>query len=73
MKRMPPLSGCPVQRGYILRVSTPPSGREQFQIAAALMQGAAVVVVPQRCDTIKEWLARYSPREYPEGLKVPTV
>ena len=52
------------RQGYVLRVSSPPTQREQLQITVALMQGAAVVVVPQRCGTIEEWLARYSPREH---------
>ena len=51
------------RRGYVLRVSKPPTSREQLQIAVALMQGAAVVIVPHRCETVEEWVARYSPKE----------
>jgi hypothetical protein len=51
------------RRSYVLRVGEPPTRREQLQVAAALLQGAAVVIVPHRCVTAAEWLGRYAPEQ----------
>jgi hypothetical protein len=48
-------------RGYVLRMSKPPTRREVLEFAVARMQGAAIVIVPYPCATSDEWLARYAP------------
>ncbi|MGE3990873.1 hypothetical protein [Pseudorhodoplanes sp.] len=48
---------------YVLRISNPPTRREQLQIAVAIAQRAALVLVPHRCETMEEWLARYPPEQ----------
>jgi hypothetical protein len=32
-------------------------------LVAAQLQGAAIVIMPRRCESIDEWLARYAPKK----------
>jgi hypothetical protein len=44
---------------YVIRLSDPPTPQERLQLAAARLQRTPIAIMPQRCATIQEWLARY--------------
>ncbi|MEY9592279.1 hypothetical protein ABIA06_004570 [Bradyrhizobium yuanmingense] len=44
---------------YVLRVSRPPTSDELASIACAKAEGRRHAILPHRCDTVDEWLARY--------------
>jgi hypothetical protein len=46
---------------YVIRVSSPPTDLERLQIKANAEAGRPFVLLPHRCTSIEEWVARYRP------------
>lgn len=45
--------------GYVVRLSDPPNLNERLQLMAARLERRPVVIMPQKCKTVDEWLDRY--------------
>lgn len=45
--------------GYVVRLSRPPTPDEQAQLARAKAEGRRHAIMPHRCATTADWLARY--------------
>ena len=45
--------------GYVVRVSDPPTPQERLQRLAAHLERRPIVIMPHKCRSIEEWLARY--------------
>ena len=45
--------------GYVVRLSDPPTPQERLQLLAAHLQRRPIVVMPHKCKTLDEWMARY--------------
>jgi hypothetical protein len=48
--------------GYVVRLSDPPTPQERLQLLAAHLQRRPIVIMPHKCTTMEEWLARYRPQ-----------
>jgi hypothetical protein len=48
-------------RIYVVRLSSPPTAKEQLRLAAARLLGSPFVIMPTRCETVDEWTRRYVP------------
>ena len=46
--------------GYVVRLSDPPTPQERLQLLAAHLERRPIVVMPHKCKTVEEWIARYS-------------
>ena len=46
--------------GYVVRVSDPPTPKERLQLLAARLQRRPIAIMPHKCKTVEEWVARYS-------------
>jgi hypothetical protein len=57
-------------RVYVIRLSDPPTASERLQLAAARLMRWPVAIMPARCATIEEWLARYAPDRKAGGSSV---
>ena len=47
--------------GYVVRLSDPPSPQERLQLLAAHLERRQIVIMPHKCKTVEEWMARYAP------------
>lgn len=45
----------------VVRLGTPPTTSERLQLLNARLRRKPIVIMPARCSTVEEWLARYSP------------
>ncbi len=45
--------------GYVVRLSDPPTPREQLQLLAARVERRPIAVMPHKCRTVDEWTARH--------------
>jgi hypothetical protein len=45
--------------GYVVRLSEPPTVREQLQLMAAHLARRPIVVTPHKCASMTEWMERY--------------
>lgn len=45
---------------YVVRLSDPPTPSEWLQLIAARLERQPIVIMPHRCKTLDEWIARYS-------------
>jgi len=45
--------------GYVLRLSKPPTPQERMQLLAAHLERRPIVIMPHKCKTVEEWMARY--------------
>jgi hypothetical protein len=45
--------------GYVVRLSDPPTPQERLQLVAAHLERRAIVIMPHKCKTVEEWMARY--------------
>ena len=45
--------------GYVVRLSKPPTARERMQLLAAHLERRPIVIMPHKCRSMEEWLARY--------------
>ena len=46
--------------GYVVRLSDPPTVREQLELMAARLERRPIAIMPHKCKTVEEWTARYS-------------
>jgi hypothetical protein len=46
--------------GYVVRLSDPPNTKERLQLLAARLQRRPIAIMPHKCETMEEWIARYS-------------
>ena len=46
--------------GYVVRLSDPPTPKERLQVLAAHLERRAIVIMPHKCQSIGQWVARYS-------------
>ena len=46
--------------GYVVRLSDPPTPQERLQVLAAHLERRAIVIMPHKCQSIGQWVARYS-------------
>ena len=46
-------------RPYVIRLSEPPTAAERLQLTAARLMRWPIAIMPRRCATVAEWLARY--------------
>ena len=46
---------------YVIRLSPTPTASERLLLLSARLQRKPVVIMPARCSSVEEWLARYSP------------
>lgn len=44
---------------YVIRLSDPPTAHEQLQLAAVRLLKRPVVIAPQPCATVEEWVKLY--------------
>jgi hypothetical protein len=45
--------------GYVVRLSDPPTPLERLLVLAAHLQRRPIVIMPHKCETVEEWMARY--------------
>jgi hypothetical protein len=45
---------------YVIRLSDPPTSHERLLLIAARLQRTPIVVMPHKCASMDEWMARYS-------------
>ena len=45
--------------GYVVRLSDPPTPKERLQLLAAHLERRPIVIMPHKCKTVEEWMARY--------------
>ena len=43
----------------VIRLSSPPTPEERLQLLAARLQRRPFVIMPHKCATVDEWMARY--------------
>ena len=48
-------------KSYVVRLSDPPTVSEQLQLMAARLERRPIVIMPHKCKTLDEWMARYGP------------
>jgi hypothetical protein len=48
-------------KSYVVRLSKPPAAGERLQLIAARLERRPIVILPHRCNTMDEWMARYGP------------
>jgi ribosomal protein L36 len=48
-------------RVYVIRLSDPPTASERLQLMAARLLRTPIAIMPTKCVTVDEWLARYGP------------
>ena len=46
-------------KSYVIRLSDPPTPGERLQLIAARLERRPIVILPHKCKTMEEWLARY--------------
>ena len=46
--------------GNVVRQSNPPTLQERLQLLAARLHGTPIVIMPHKCRSNEEWVARYS-------------
>ena len=46
-------------RGYVVRLSEPPTPQERLQLMAARLQRTPIVIMQHKCSSMEEWIARY--------------
>jgi hypothetical protein len=56
---------------HIVRLSDPPTPRERLQLLAARLRGTPIAIMPQRCETVAEWLQRYAGLDDRQSRKRP--
>ena len=44
---------------HVVRLSDPPTVTERLQLMAARLERRPIVVMPHKCNSVEEWLARY--------------
>ena len=44
---------------YVIRLSEPPTPHERLQLVAARLQRTPIVIMPHKCSSMEEWIARY--------------
>ncbi len=52
-------AGLAASNSHVVRLSEPPTGAEQLQLLAARLEHRPIVIMPHKCETVDEWLARY--------------
>jgi hypothetical protein len=55
-------AGAPAGAGYVVRLSQPPTLQEQMQLMAARLERRPIVIMPHKCASVEEWMARYESR-----------
>ena len=45
--------------GYVVRLSKPPTLSERLQLMAAHLERRPIVILPHKCASVEEWIARY--------------
>jgi len=45
--------------GYVVRLSDPPTSAERLQPMGAQLERRPIVIMPHKCKTVEEWMARY--------------
>ena len=45
--------------GYVVRLSDPRTPGERLQLLAARLERRPIAIMPHKCATMEEWLARY--------------
>ena len=53
-------NGSQSSGSHIIRLSEPPAVNEGMQLLAARLERRAIVVVPHKCHSAQEWVARYA-------------
>jgi hypothetical protein len=48
-----------VPSSSVIRLSTPPTLEERLQLLAARLERRPIVIMPHKCATVDEWIARY--------------
>lgn len=51
-----------IRRGagsYVVRRSDPPTVHERLQLMAARLEGRKIAIMPYKCASMDEWMARY--------------
>lgn len=46
--------------GHVVRVSKPPTWHERLQLLAARLERRPIVIMPHKCASSDEWVARYA-------------
>jgi hypothetical protein len=49
-------------RIYVVRLSSPPTPKEQLQLTAARLLRSPFAVMPAKCETVEDWTRRHFPR-----------
>ena len=44
---------------YVVRLSKPPTWNEQLQLLASRLERRTIVIMPHKCESAEEWMARY--------------
>ena len=44
---------------YVVRLSDSPTVHERLQLLGARLEGRKIAIVPHKCETMEQWLARY--------------
>jgi hypothetical protein len=44
---------------YVVRLSNPPTAHERLQLIAARLERRPIVVMPHKCASMQEWIAKY--------------
>lgn len=52
-------SGPDGSKGYVVRLSDPPTSAERLHLLAARLERRPIVIMPHKCKTFDEWLERY--------------
>jgi hypothetical protein len=53
-------AGVPAGTSNVVRLSQPPTVQEQMQLMAARLERRPIVIMPRKCASVEEWMARYA-------------
>lgn len=75
VRRAPSSQGADAAAGRlsVIRLSDPPTASERLQLAAARLMSWPVAVMPVKCQTVDEWLRRYTPPGHPRQKGLPAA
>ena len=45
---------------YVVHLSDPPTPQEQLLLAACRLMRKPIAIMPAKCETVEEWVARYA-------------
>jgi len=46
--------------GYVIRLSNSPTRGERLQLLAPRLERRPIVIMPHKCASVEEWMARYA-------------